>query len=114
MELTWSPSFCSGEKPTMIGALIIKAPSYPEKLRLQAKAQSAKAKTDDMSAQLMLIAELADTAKEMIVSVNLEMLDGSSKASSADELYHFSQFDGVISELAVAVLQGFSGNSISR
>ena len=116
MNLNWVPSTAKGESPTMAGEVVVRLPSYPERVRIQARfAEFAGTKEEEKRHEKMLaIADIADTAKTHLVSVKLSMLDGSVAVNSADELYSMPQFDGVVTELALGLLNGFSGNSQGR
>lgn len=76
--------------------------------------QEADAPKSDAKAreeQMLMIAELVSESQQYIKSVDLELLDGSVKAKSVDELFCINEFEGVLIEVAMAMVQGFSGNS---
>ncbi len=119
IELSFVPSTCKGENPTMRGELKVLAPPYPKRLQYQAKfagmaKQEADAPKSDAKAreeQMLMIAELVSESQQYIKSVDLELLDGSVKAKSVDELFCINEFEGVLIEVAMAMVKGFSGNS---
>lgn len=120
IELPFVPSTCKGDKPTMKGAITVMAPPYPKRLRYQAKfaamatdasQDTVKSEADKRSEQMLLISELVEESAQYIKAVDLELLDGSVKAKSVDELFGFGEFEGVVIEVAMGMIQGFAGNS---
>lgn len=119
IELSFVPTACKGETATMKGELKVLAPPYPKRLQYQAKFaglandpnEAGKSEGVKRQEQMLMISELVSESQQYIKSVDLEMLDGSVKAKTVDELFCINEFEGVLIEVAMAMVQGFSGNS---
>lgn len=117
LELNWVPTAAKGEEATMEGSITVSPPSFPERLRFQAKfapLASELDKPENRSNAMLVIAEIAEQASKHVRAVNLKFKDGSAKAESLEELFGQNEFDGVVTELAMGALNGFSGNSQRR
>lgn len=123
IELSFVPSACKSteDKPaTMKGEVKVLAPPYPKRLKYQARFAGlatgdadapAKTEAEKRSDQMLVIAELVEESTQYIKSVDLELADGSVKCKSVDELLGLQEFEGVMIEIAMAMIQGFAGNS---
>lgn len=110
--------------PTMRGHVVVRAPMYHERLKYQSefakldsirKTLESKQVTPEEKAEagvqsFEILAEMVKEAHRFIESVELELLDGSAKASSADELMCFPEFETVAMELGMGLVRGFRGN----
>lgn len=117
LELTWVPTAAKGEEATMEGSLTVCPPPFPERMRFTAKfAPLAKGLEleENRDKAMIVVAEIAEAAMKHIQKVDLKFKDGSAKAESVEELFGQSEFDGVVTELAMSALKGYSGNSRSR
>lgn len=126
LEIPWKPkSNESTETDGVVvpaktkGTLTVRPQSYSERLRFQAKAhsiaQAQKNGQPDHEAHLMMIADLAEKAQAYVVAVDLCLVeDETVKVTTVEELYADPRFDVVVTELATAMMSGFSGNSKSR
>ncbi len=120
IELPFVPSTCKGETPTMKGAIVVMAPPYPKRLKYQAKfaamatdasQDNSKSEAEKRSDQMLLISELVEESAQYIKSVDLQLNDGSVKAQTVEELFGYGEFESVVIELAMGMIQGFAGNS---
>lgn len=120
IELPFVPSTVKGEKPTMKGVITVMAPPYPKRLKYQAKfagmatdasQDTTKSESEKRSEQMLLISELVEECAQYIKAVDLQLIDGSVKAQTVEELFGYGEFESVVIEIAMGMIQGFAGNS---
>ena len=120
MELTWVPSEAKGENPKLVGQLKVKAPGF--KVRAQFKARFAALPLDESegaskeeiakrrTGQLEGVADLWESARSYVSSVQLTHVESGQRVNSVEELDVAPWCETVISELVVAFVIGLEKN----
>lgn len=111
-EVKYVPSVTKEKTCKLDGFLLIAVPSYPQRLRyLQESGLDPKiseGSVDVAMKNLGAMAKIVDAVSEHVKETHLQYKDGSVKIQKWEDVLYNSDCDGIIQELALALLNGFT------
>lgn len=109
--VTFVPSACRGESPTLTGELVLRVPTFSEKMRYMKDmgvdfSNKAELESLGVGRNLELISKLVDLSAAHYVSVSLKKLNGE-EIKSYEAMQDEEECHPVLSEIGGMLIGGF-------